>query len=160
MPLDPAREWLAAGITGIARGREWDAVVLAEAPGSPGEEVEFVALEDGRLLVEGGEMDATPFAAALASAIEPPYRAVAVRRPERWVVGARSIRVHEASGELQGDEFEIVRTAEGTSTRVDGMPSDAHLPELEQLGAVRAKTFVVRGHRLVGRLLEVEVEPL
>mgnify|MGYP006173798901 CR=1 FL=1 len=29
--LDPAREWLAAGITGLARGREWDAVATAEA---------------------------------------------------------------------------------------------------------------------------------
>jgi hypothetical protein len=160
MPLDPAREWLAAGITGIARGREWDAVVLAEALGAPGDEAEFVALDDGRLLVEGGQLDATPFAAALASSIEPPYRAVAVRRPDRWVVGARSIRVYEASGELRGDEFEIVCTAEGTSTRVDGMPSDALLPELEQLGAIRAKTFVVRARRLVGRLLEVVVEPL
>jgi hypothetical protein len=159
MPLDPAREWLAAGITGIARGREWDAVVLAEALEAPGDEAEFVALDDGRFLVEG-QMDATPFAAALASSIEPPYRAVAVRRPDRWVVGARSIRVHEASGELRGDEFEIVRTAEGTTTRVDGMPSDTHLPELEQLGAIRAKTFVVRARRLVGRILEVVVEPL
>jgi hypothetical protein len=158
MPLDPAREWLAAGITGLARGREWDAVVLAEAPGTAGEELEFVALCDGRLLAEAG--DVTPLAAALAGAIDPPYRAVAVRREDVWAVGARSIRVLELEAEPGGDAVEVVRIAEGVSLRVDGIPSSAHVPELEALGASRFATFVVRAHRLDGILFEVEVEPL
>ena len=158
MPLDPAREWLAAGITGLARGREWDAVVLAEAPGTAGEELEFVALADGRLLVEGG--DATPFARALAGAIELPYRAVAVRREELWAVGARSIKVLELRDDPGGDSLEVVRTGGEVATRVDGVPSGAELHELEALGAARFRTFVVRAHRLTGRLFEVEVEAL
>jgi hypothetical protein len=158
MPLDPAREWLAAGITGLARGREWDAVVLAEAPGTVGEELEFVALSDGRLLAETG--DATPFADALAGALEPPYRAVAVRRVDVWAVGARRIDVVELQQGTTGDQFELVRSADGVSTRVDGIPSDTHLPELEALGRARSATFVVRAHRLVDALVEVEVEPL
>jgi hypothetical protein len=157
MPLDPAREWLAAGITGLARGREWDAVVLAEAPGTAGEELEFVALSDGRLLGEG---DSTPFAAALAGAIEPPYRAVAVRRHDLWAVGARRIDVLELEQDTTGDEFELVRSADGESTRIDGIPSSTHLPELEALGRARSATFVVRAHRLVDALMEIEVESL
>ena len=158
MPLDPAREWLAAGITGLARGREWDAVVLAEAPGTAGEELEFVALPDGRLLTETA--DATPFAAALAGAIEAPYRAVAVRRVDLWAVGARSIHVVELEQDTTGEEVELVRTADGVSTRIDGIPSDTHLPELEAFGRARSATFVVRAHRLVGAVMEIEVEPL
>ena len=53
MPVDPGRHWLEAGITGIARLREWDAVVTVSAPGVSGDEVEFVALPDGRLVAEG-----------------------------------------------------------------------------------------------------------
>jgi hypothetical protein len=158
MPLDPAREWLAAGITGLARGREWDAVALADAPETAGEELEFVALPDGRLLADA--VDATPFAAALAGAIEPPYRAVAVRRDDVWAVGGRSIRVFELGAELGGDSVEIVHNADGMSLRVDGIPSNAKVPELEALGASRFATFVVRAHRLDGALFEVEVEPL
>ena len=30
MPVDPGRHWLEAGITGIARQREWDAVVTVD----------------------------------------------------------------------------------------------------------------------------------
>ena len=50
-PLDPGSHRLEAGITGLARQREWDAVATADAPGLPGDEAEFVALSDGRLLV-------------------------------------------------------------------------------------------------------------
>ena len=53
MPVDPGRHWLEAGITGIARVREWDAVVTVSASGVPGDEAEFVALPDGRLVGEG-----------------------------------------------------------------------------------------------------------
>jgi hypothetical protein len=158
MPLDPAREWLAAGITGLARGREWDAVVLAEGPGAAGEELEFVALSDGRLLAATG--DATSFAEALVGALAPPYRAVAVRRVDWWAVGARAIEVVELEHGTTGDRFELVRSADGASTRVDGIPSNAQLPELEALGLARSSTFVVRAHRLVDALVEVEVEPL
>ena len=44
---------------GIARPREWDAVVTADAPGLRGDAVVFVALPDGELLVEDGDDPAT-----------------------------------------------------------------------------------------------------
>lgn len=161
MPLDPGRHWLAAGITGIPRQREWDAVKLVEAPGSPGAEAQFVALPDGRVIVEVApdRFDPAPLAAALQGAIERPYRAVARRRPELWAVGASSIGIVELPGAGEGDALEIVRNADGLSIRVDGMPTAAHLPELEELGA-RFATFVVRARRLVDAIFEVEVEPL
>ena len=60
MPLDPGRHWLEAGITGIPRQREWDAVKLVEAPGATGDELEFVALPDGRVLLESGPVGFDP----------------------------------------------------------------------------------------------------
>ena len=162
MPLDPGRHWLEAGITGIPRQREWDAVATAPGPGSPGEEAEFVALVDGRLLVDAAVdgFDAAPLATALAGSIQPPYRAVARWRPELWAVGARAIRVVELPRDRHGDVLEVVRTADGFSIRVDGVVSGAHVPELEELGAARFATFVVRAWRLADRLFEVEIEPL
>jgi hypothetical protein len=161
-PIDPGSHWLEAGITGLARQREWDAVATADAPGAPGDEAEFVALTDGRLLVDAGPdgFDPQPLAAALEGAIERPYRALAMRRPEMWAIGARSIGLLELERDLDGDAVELIRNAEGLTLRVDGLPSLTHLPELEELGAARFPTFVVRAQRLEGKFFEVEVEPL
>ena len=54
--------WDAAGIHGLQRGREWDAVATLSAPDLPGERVEFVALAPGELVVLG-EGSAGPLAA-------------------------------------------------------------------------------------------------
>jgi len=157
--LDPAREWLAAGITGIARQREWDAVVLADASGEPGSEVEFVALEDGRLLAAA---DATPFATALESSIARPYRAVAVRREDVWAVGARAIEVVRLEPDPAVDELEL--TWDGTSLALvaNGVPAGAALAEaLERIASSRQKqTYVAQAHRLVDDLWEVAIRPL
>jgi hypothetical protein len=143
--LDPARAWLAAGITGLARGKEWDVVATAEAPGAPGDEVVFLALPDGRLRAETEwDGDLRPLADALAGEIEPPFRALARRLADLW----------------DGDAVEIARTEEGVSVRIDDVPTARPLPELERLGEARAATYVVRATRVEGRLFEVEVEPL
>ncbi len=162
MPLDPGRHWLEAGITGISRPREWDAVVTVEAPGEAGAEAEFVALPDGRLVVEAAPpgFDAAPLTAALSSAIATPYRAVGRRRAELWAVGACSIQVVELEDDPGGDVIELVADANGITLRVDKVPSLAVLHELEALGRARSPTYVVRARRLAGRLFEVEVEPL
>ena len=162
MPLDPGRHWLEAGITGISRPREWDAVVTVDAPGEQDDEAEFVVLPDGRLVVEDGPagFDPAPFAAALTSAIESPYRAVARRRPELWAVGACSIQVVELVDDPGGDTVELVADANGITVRIDEVPALTVLHELEQLGRARSRAHVVRARRLAGRLFEVEVEPL
>jgi hypothetical protein len=162
MSLDPSRQWLAAGITGLARQREWDAVVTCVAPGASGDEVEFVALPGGRVLVEAttSGSDAAPLVAALTSSIEPPYRAVGVRRPELWVVGAIALEVVELANEVRGDAVEVVGDDAGVRVRVDGLPSLDAVPELVRIGKARAQFYVVRAQRLDGRLFEVSVEAL
>jgi hypothetical protein len=160
-PVDPGKHWLEAGITGLARQREWDAVATAEAPGSPGDEAEFVALADGHLLVASGPdgFDPNPLAAALEGAIELPYRAVGLRREDLWAVGASVIETKELPFE-RGEEFELVRTVDEFTVRVDGTPTADTVPELERLGEARADSYVVRASRLDGQLFEIEVEAL
>jgi hypothetical protein len=160
MPLDPGREWLAAGITGIPRQREWDAVVLADAPGIPGDELEFVALPDGRLLAEG--VDATPLAAALEGAIETPYRAVAVRRDEVWAVGACRIEVERLQPDPEGDDLELTWDGTSLAVLVDGVAAGAsRAPALERLARERERgRYAAHAHRLDGDLWEISVFPL
>ncbi len=122
----------AAGIHGIHRQREWDAVATVEAE-LPGERVSFAALPDGTLIVDEDVPDdaLVPVADAVEASIPAPYRAVAVRQDERiWAVGAKRIAVREFPGEEE-DEVELVE--------------DGH---------------VVLGRRLDGDLFEVEVTPL
>lgn len=162
MSLDPSRQWLAAGITGLARQREWDAVVTTAAPGAVGDEIEFVALAAERLLVERAtaEVDPALLAESLIGSLEPPYRALGVRRPELWVVGAVAIEVVELAEDPRGDEIEVVSDAAGTRVRVDGLPSLVGVPELERIGAARSAAHVVRAQRLTESFFEIEVEPL
>jgi hypothetical protein len=55
-----------AGIHGIPRERQYDAVATTDAPDAAGDSARFVGLEDGSLLIEEGDGDL----AALADAIE------------------------------------------------------------------------------------------
>ncbi len=162
MALDPSRQWLAAGITGLARRREWDAITTVDAPGSDGDELELVALAHGQVVVEraSAASDHEPLVAALADLVARPYRALAVRRPELWVVGAVSIATVELATDVRGDEIEVVRDDDGVRVRLDARPSAERVPELERLGEARAHAYVARARRLAGRTFEVEVEPL
>jgi len=160
--LDPSRQWLAAGITGLARRREWDAITTVDAPGAEGDELELVVLADARVVVERStaESDPAPLVSALADVVAPPYRALAVRRPELWVVGAVSIATIEFAAEVRGDEIEVVHDDEGVRVRLDARPSADRVPELERLGEARAPAYVARARRLADRTFEVEIEPL
>jgi hypothetical protein len=158
---DPAAGALAgAGLP--PRARRWDAVVTAEAPDVEGNEVDFVTLPDGSLLVEEEEGDAA--LDALAQAIEgeltPPYRAHAVRQTERlWAVSARRIDV--ARLEADGDLIELTQTSDGKALRIDGMPVFGSIPELERLGESTAgPAYVVHAERLDADLWEVRVAAL
>lgn len=164
LPLDPGEHWLAAGITGLPRQREWDSVATVDAPGSEGEEASFVALADGRLLVEDAPPGFEPalFAASLAGSIEPPYRALARRRPEVWAVGASSIEVVRLDPEPRGDDLELTFDGETVSLRVDDLPSGAERADaLRVLAEAREDgAYAAHAHRLVGDLWEVLILPL
>lgn len=163
MPLDPAREWLAAGITGLARGREWDAVATVRADGAAGEDISFVALPDGMLVLESSAaVDAGPFAAALAESIAPPYRALAVRRPGLWAVGAVAIEVERLDPDPRGSSLEL--TFDGTDVRlvIDGIPADPMQgAALERMAVGRVRgAYAAHAERVAGDLWELSVRAL
>lgn len=163
MPLDPAREWLAAGITGLARGREWDAVATLRGAGVAGDEVAFVALGDETFVLESsGEPDVTAFAAALSESIAPPYRALAVRRPELWAVGAVTIDVQRLDPDPRGGELQLTWRGSSLELTIDGVPADpAQAKALEHIASERiAGSFAAHAHRLLNDLWEVSVLPL
>ena len=146
-----------AGIHGIPRERQYDAVATTEAPDAEGDSARFVGLEDGSLLIEEGQGDLTAFADAIEQEVARPYRATAVRRGETtWAVAAHRLRVVELP-EPGGDEIELVLNGEEKTLVVDGNRSFGTMPELEQLADGDA---VVRAARLDDALWEVRVDPL
>jgi hypothetical protein len=161
MPLDPGRDWLAAGITGLQRQREWDAVATLEGDGDEGVEVEFVALPDGSFVVESGPdgTDPTHFAQALADDVGAPYRALAVRRPGVWVVGAVAIDVAQLEPDPRGAELELVWNGSQVELAIDRLPADpAQAAAFERYAAARIDgSYAAHARRLRGDLWEVSV---
>jgi hypothetical protein len=160
-PLDPGPHWGATGIHGVPRPRRWDAVASAEATGLSGDEVHFVALPNGDLVVDEDEPEDTlaPLADAVEETVEPPYRAEAVRRGDDvWAVAARRIDVAEF--EADGEELELVSSEGERVLTVDGAREFGGIPALERIGLRLSDSYVVRARRLDGRLWEVEVSPL
>ena len=146
-----------AGIHGIPRERQYDAVVTTDAPAAQGTSATFVGLEDGSLLIEEGDGDLTALAEAIEQELPRPYRANAVRRGEtQWAVAAHRLRVTELP-EPGGDEIELVLRGDDKTLVVDGNRSFGTLPELERLADGDA---VIRAARLDGALWEVRVDPL
>jgi hypothetical protein len=164
-PHDPTPRWGEVGIHGVARPREWDAVVRAEAPRLGVGELDFVTLPDGTLVfddtlgLEPGSLD--PLAAALETQLQPPYRAQAVwQGASSWGIAARRIEVAQLPPDVTGDTI-VLSVADGErSLTVDGEPSRRRLPELEKLGAARGESFVVRAERLAELAWEVEISLL
>ena len=155
------------GIHGLARSRRWDAVVVAEAPGLDGTELDrtalgFVVLADGSTVSDPGPSATAlaPLLAAVAGSLAPPYRAEAVRRGgTQWAVAAARIRVTELPT-LAGEEAELVLSAGRRTFHVDGRPSFVAVPALESIGAKEGREYVVRAHRLRAAFWEVEAEAL
>jgi hypothetical protein len=161
-PPDPRPQWQETGIHGIARPREWDATVTADAPDLEGDAARFTALPDGTLLVEEGpDQSLEPLASALEQTLHPPYRARAARQRESlWVVQARRIEVLQLPDELDGDTIELSHTADGTTLVLDDMRSVGKIPALERRGEHEGPEYVVRAERLDGDLWEIHAAAL
>ena len=160
-PVETTPRWGEVGIHGVARQRRWDAVASAEAPGLTGDEVHFVALPNGDLVVDEDEPPDTlgPLAEAVEASLRPPYRAEALRREDDvWGVGANRIRVE--SFEAAGDELELVATADERVLTVDGSRVFGSEQALERIGQAEGQHYVVRATRLDGDLWEIEADPL
>ena len=161
-PHDTRPRWGEPGIHGIHRFREWDAIVRAEGVDLDADEVRFVALGDGTLVVDGDEDDdLAPLAEAVEQELPPPYRAQAVRADETgWTVAAEAIELVELDRELEGEQLELtVRQGERT-LMVDGVPAFGDTSELETLGADRGDDYVIQASRVDGDLWDVRVLPL
>lgn len=159
--VDPGPHWGNAGIHGVPRPRRWDAVSSAEAPGLSGDEVHFVALPNGDLVVDEDEPPDTlgPLADAIEQTIEPPYRAEAVRQHEDvWAVAAR--RVEVAEFEAEGDELDLVVHDGARTFTVDGQRAFGTIPALERLGARGSDSYVIRATRLDENVWEVVTSAL
>jgi hypothetical protein len=145
------------GIHGVPREREYDAVVAAEAPDVEGNNVGFVTLADGSLLVEEGDGDLTPLADAIEHEVKPPYRAIAIRRgATQWAVAAHGLQVIELP-EPGGDEVELALHGDERTLTVDGNREFGTIPQLEELARGDA---VIRASRLDGEIWEVRIDPL
>jgi hypothetical protein len=128
-----------------------------------GDEAAFVGLADGRRVHLGGDANAVDCAAdALQGEIDPPYRALAVRREgDTWAVGAISIEVVELPADTEGEELMLTVTQEGErALEVDGRPTLDGLDALGRIAASRFDAYVLRATRVDGRLWEVGIDPL
>lgn len=161
--MDPEQGWLPPGITGLSRQREWDAVATVEAPGMPGDEVAFVSLPDGRLIVEEGyAADVDALAVGLARSLAAPFRAVAVRHDDVWAVGGTAIDVVRLDPDPDGNDLELTWDGQTLALAADGIPVDVGRAEaLERVASEReAGPYAARAQRLDGDLFEVSVLPL
>lgn len=163
-PHDPGPHWGEVGIHGIARPREWDAVVSADAPGLEGEEARFTALPDGTLLVEeAADEDALDVLAdALEGVLDPPYRAEARRRGGSvWAVGARGIEVLRIEEDVAGDELTLTVHEGRSELTVDGARTWGSIASLERWAAgERLDSYALTAERLDGDLWEVQAAAL
>jgi hypothetical protein len=158
----PAGRGREAGVHGMAREREWDAVATVAAPDLRGNEVHFDVLPDRTVLVEEAEDDQplTPLAEAVERELAPPYRARGVRQSgELWAVAARSIALVRLPEE-DADTIELSVRGGERELRVDDVRQFGTIRALEELAAGRHDHFVVRAERLDGDWWEVRVDPL
>jgi hypothetical protein len=176
--LDPrAFRWVEAGVSGLARSRDWDAVELISVPELADrgvEELRFGVLADGAIV--GGDAAGVPqhildrFAERLAVTVEAPYEAVAARQTRlEWSVAARQLRIEEIDlPHVDAAEIVVaVAPDDQTSVLVDGSEPDhvaseveAAAAKLEELGRSRHRSFVIRARRTVGDRWAVSVDPL
>ena len=150
------------GYHGVQRPRRWDAVVMVEAPELVGDEVVFVVLPDGSVIIDDDlpEPAIEPLAEELDNVVEAPYRVDAVRRHGQvWAAAARRIEVLEIP-DVDGEEL-MLTMQDGTKTlAIDGRPEFGTVPELERLASERYDSYVAEAKRLDGDLFEVRISPL
>jgi hypothetical protein len=159
---DPrAFRWVEAGISGIPRKKEWDAVTAVECK-AEGDECALVRAADEIIVLEGSREAAECAAASLADELQPPYRAVARRREANiWAVGAVAIEVVELPADTEGQELMLTVTERGErALEVDGRPAVEGIEALERGGGSRFDAYVLRATRIRGRLWEIGIDPL
>jgi hypothetical protein len=94
--------------------------------------------------------------------LDPPYRALAVRRDrDMWAVGAVAIEVAELPADTEGEELMLTVTEEGErALEVDGWPTVEGIDAVERAARGRFDAYVLRATRLEDRLWEIGIDPL
>jgi hypothetical protein len=151
-----------AGISGIPRSREWDAVVTADC--GTGADASVFVVVPGRAPIHVGG-DSGPLdclAGALRDALEPPYRAVGIRHEaSTWAVGAVRIEIVELPADIEGEELMLTVTQEGErALEIDGRPAEGRIPALEEAVGDRYDAYFARATRLDSGLWEIGIDPL
>ncbi|MBA3718277.1 MAG: hypothetical protein H0W87_08635 [Actinobacteria bacterium] len=150
------------GYHGVQRPRRWDAVIMAEAPDLPGDEVTFVVLADGAVILDAElpEPAVEPIAEELDQMVDAPYRVEAVRRHgDVWAAAARRVDLIELP-EAGGEELTLALQDGTKSFSIDGHPEFGSVPALERFAGERFDSYVAVATRLDGDLFEVRVSPL
>ena len=170
---------LEAGVSGLARMREWDAVRLVELPELEHEsfaEFSFRVGPDHSIELETDEAGPLPAGAAerlrkTFHRIRPPAVGKATRRSAvMWSVAARRLGQDAIELDVPATirELSVAVPPDGDVIRlVDGeelleLPADVAgvLAELERLGKAQFDSFAVRAERLDERLFGVRVDAL
>jgi uncharacterized protein (DUF2249 family) len=127
--------------------------------------VHFVTLADGSPVIAAEdepqpEGALVPLQQAVEASIGRPYRAEGVRRgPDLWAVAAKRVELVAVPG-LQGEEAELVSTADGRSLHVDGQPRFGSVPAFEKAGDEQGPEYVVRARRIADETWEVQAAAL
>lgn len=146
------------GVSGVPRGRSWDAAVSVEAPGLTGDAVTFVALEDGSLVTgeDLPEGSLAPLADAIEETISPPYRAAAVRKTATlWSAAAETVAIVELR-DVEGEVVELTVFEGARELSVDGQPATRGIPALEALIEDEGDV-ALHAERVDGSLFAVDV---
>jgi hypothetical protein len=171
---DPrAFRWVEAGVSGLARQREWDATAIVELPSLRGEsigELDYRLLGDGTLV---GDIPAEALRELTAGLeLDPPYVARAVRQSEiEWLVGAVQLEsdVVDLPQDVPAETLEVAIPPEGERmVIVDGEilgeePTGtvaAAASELERRGRERFQAFVARADRVEDGRWDLTIDPL
>lgn len=180
MTADDIREprvvprWMPVGVHGVARAREWDAVLVLELPAlddAPLSEVALKLLPDGTVLGGAADLPAEVLERLAAIAREEtglPAELRAVRTGVReWSLAVRRVRLELlALPEIDAQEIALavppgsppVFLLDGEEAAPEGVLADA-ADELGRRGRARYRTFVARAARAEGGW-ELTIDPL
>jgi len=150
-----------AGVTGMPRGRTWDATASAQAPDLVGDTITFVTLDDGTVVVDQNEPDDSlaPLADAIERTLTPPYRAAAVRsREDVWAAVAEKVTIVELAG-VDGDVVELSVVNGQQELEIDGKRAEQPPSGLEKLAAEHGDVSL-HAERVDRDIFAVDVFPL
>lgn len=150
-----------AGISGVSRGRVWDAAASAHAPDLGEDAVSFVALADGTLIIDRDVSDGSlaPLADAIETSVDPPYRAAALRTDgDVWAAVAQSVAILE----LPGEEEDVIDLTSFDGQRELTVNGEISLRSIAALDALieRHGDVAIHAERVDGELFAVDVFPL